>query len=375
MQSQNDFSPIRNLLRTQFFGAFNDNALKMIVAFLAIKSATTGIAPGSPDFEAASQLQTTYTFVVFSLPLVLFSLPAGLLADRVSKTRVIVWLKAVELVLMLMAVFSLIYPQQLPPVLVLGLMGMQSALFSPAKYGIIPELLPHEMLSKGNGRLEMWTFLAIILGTATGGLLLDMAGSEIWKAGAALAFFAVIGLVTAMLVPKTEPARGEGGFYDTLKGAWQTIISDRVVWLAVLGSCLFWAVASLLGQDILVYTKGLTGNMADSDTMSGLPLATYGIGVGIGSVLAGRISGRLVEYGLIPLGAIGIGVFTMLFGLLAPGYKMTLTLMTLLGLASGFVVVPLNAILQWRSPAERRGGVIALANVFIFAAIMFGSLG
>ncbi|MFZ5951652.1 MAG: acyl-[ACP]--phospholipid O-acyltransferase, partial [Candidatus Rifleibacteriota bacterium] len=126
MQSQNDFSPIKNLLRTQFFGAFNDNALKMIVAFLAIKSATTGIAPGSPEFEAASQLQTTYTFVIFSLPLVLFSLPAGLLADRISKTRVIVWLKVVELVLMVMAVFSLIYPQQLPPLIVLGLMGMQS---------------------------------------------------------------------------------------------------------------------------------------------------------------------------------------------------------------------------------------------------------
>lgn len=367
--------PITNLLRTQFFGAFNDNAWKMIVAFLAIKSATTGLSAGTPEFEAASQIQTTITFVIFSLPLMLFSLPAGLLADRISKTRSIIVLKVVELVLMVLATLSLVYPQYLPPLLILGLMGMQSALFSPIKYGIIPELLVHQDLSKGNGRLEMWTFLAIILGTAFGGMLLDIAGAQPWKAGLALAILAVVGLIAAFKVPEVQPARTEGGFIATLKGSWQTIIADRVIWLAVLGSCLFWAVVSLLGQDILVYTKTLTLGMANSDTMSGLPLAFYGIGVGVGSVFAGRISGRLVEYGLIPLGAIGVGFFTLLFGLTAPGYNVTIVLMTLLGIFCGFIVVPLNAIFQWRSPADRCGGVIALANVFIFAAIMLGSLG
>lgn len=366
---------IPNLLRTQFFGAFNDNAWKMIVAFLAIKASTTGMKLGGEEFEAASQIQTTMTFVVFSLPLMLFSLPAGLIADRVSKTLTIVMLKVFELILMLLATVSLVYPEYISPLLILGLMGMQSALFSPVKYGIIPELVPHEELSKGNGRLEMWTFIAIIAGTATGGLLLDIAGERTWIAGLVLSFFAVIGLVTAFQVPVVKSARSEGGFLDTLKGSWETIAGDRVIWLAVLGSGLFWAIVSLLGQDILVYAKTLTRDMAHSDTMSGLPLAFYGIGVGLGSVIAGRISGRLVEYGLIPLGAIGIGFLTLLFGLLAPGYNLTLLIMGLLGISSGFIVVPLNAIFQWRSPAERTGGVIALANVFIFASIMAGSLG
>lgn len=366
---------IVNLLRTQFFGAFNDNAWKMIVAFLAIKSATTGLAPGSAEFESVSQIQTTLTFVVFSLPLMLFSLPAGLLADRVSKTRVIVILKAVEVLLMILATVSLVYPQYVSPLLILGLMGMQSALFSPVKYAIIPELLSHEELSRGNGRLEMWTFIAIILGTAFGGMLLDLAGARTWLAGLALTILAIIGFITACKVPEVAPARAEGGFVDTLKGAWQTIINDRVIWLAVLGSGLFWAIASLLGQDILVYAKTLTQGMSNSDTMSGLPLAAYGLGVGLGSVMAGRMSGRLVEYGLIPLGAIGVGTLTLVFGLMAPGFNATLLIMALLGFFSGFIVVPLNAILQWRSPADRRGGVIALANVFIFAAIMAGSLG
>lgn len=366
---------ITNLIRTQFFGAFNDNAWKMIVAFLAIKSATTGMKIGSAEFEATSQIQTTLSFVAFSLPLVLFSLPAGLIADRVSKSLVIVVLKVLELILMIGATLSLVYPQYIPPIVILALMGMQSALFSPSKYGIIPELVPHDELSKGNGRLEMWTFIAIILGTATGGMLLDLAGDRTWIAGLVLAIFAVIGLVTSFKVPVVKCAREDGGFLDTLKGAWQTIISDRVIWLAVLGSGLFWAVVTLLGQDILVYAKTLTNNMPHSDTMSGLPLALYGFGVGLGSVIAGRISGRLVEYGLIPLGAIGIGIFTLVFGLAAPGYKLTLLIMALLGISSGFIVVPLNAILQWRSPVERRGGVIALANVFVYASIMCGSLG
>ena len=367
--------PISRLLLAQFFGAFNDNAWKMIVAFLAIKAATNGLQPDSADFDNISQVQTTLTFVIFTLPLVLFSLPAGLLADRVSKTSVIVYMKAFEVVLMALATLSLIYPQYMPPLLILALMGVQSALFSPAKYGILPELLPHDKLSKGNGALEMWTFVAIISGTAAGGFLLDLAGASIWLTGLILTVFAAFGLFASLGVPQVPAARSEGGFVDTIKGSFNTIISDRVIWLSVLGSCLFWAIVSLLGQDILVYAKTLTREMPNSDTMSGLPLAFYGLGVGVGSVWAGRISGRLVEYGLIPLGAIGIGFFTLLFGLVAPGYNATLAIMVVLGVASGLIVVPLNAILQWRSPAERRGGVIALANVFIFAAIMFGSLG
>lgn len=375
MSETNKPNSIARLITANFFGAFNDNAWKMIVAFLAIRSATAGLQPGTQQFENLSQLQTTMTFVVFTLPIVIFSLPAGLIADRLSKRSVIVWMKGLEVVLMALATLSLVHPEFVPPLVILGLMGVQTAIFSPAKYGIMPELLPHDRLSKGNAALEMWTFIAIIAGTAAGGFLLDLAGANIWLSGLCLAIFAAIGCIASFGIPHTPVARSEGGFVDTIKGSLQAILADRVIWLAVLGSGLFWAIASLLGQDILVYAKALTLGQPDSDTLSGLPLAFYGIGVGLGSVWAGRLSGRLVEYGLIPLGAIGIGFFTMLFGLIAPGYYLTLAFMAALGIASGLIVVPLNAILQWRSPAERRGGVIALANVFIFASIVVGSLG
>ncbi len=373
--SQSVSRPLGGLLIAQFFGAFNDNAWKMITAFLAIKAATGGLPPGDPSFEQISQSQTTLTFVIFTLPLALISLPSGVLADRVSKRTIIIALKAVEIVLMLAGTLALAFSASVWPCLfVLALMGVQSALFSPAKYGILPELLPQEELSAGNGVLEMWTFFAIILGTGAGGFLLDVSGGSRWVAGFILTVFATIGFLASFWIPPTGAARSEGGFVETVTGSWTAIRSDRVVWLAVLGSVFFWTTASLLGQDILVYAKQLTKDWAGSDTYAGLPMGFFGVGTGIGSIMAGRISGHRVEYGLIPLGAIGIAFFSLLLGGLGPGYLMTLVFMTFLGISSGYVVVPLGAILQWRSPADKRGGVIALANVMVFGGIMVGSL-
>ncbi|MFZ2961021.1 MAG: acyl-[ACP]--phospholipid O-acyltransferase [Candidatus Ozemobacteraceae bacterium] len=367
---------LNGLLIAQFFGAFNDNAWKMMVALLAIRGATAGIVGSNAVFESISQSQTTLAYVVFTLPLALFSIPAGMVADRISKSSLIILLKGVEIILMAAGTASLLMDGgTFYSLIVLGLMGIQAAFFSPAKYGIIPEILPTEQLSWGNARLEMWTFLAIILGTGSGGLLLDFSGKTPAIAGCLLTMFSVAGLFASMYVPKVSAARSEGGFVQSISEAWKAIRTDRVLYLGVLGSVYFWFTASLLGQDILVYAKALTRDWANSDTFSGIPLAFYGIGVGMGSLWAGRISGHLVEYGLIPLGAIGIAFFSLLFSILGPGYFATLIIMIFLGISSGLVVVPLDAILQWRSPADRRGSIIALANVFVFTGIMFGSLG
>lgn len=376
MQNTEQKPSLNGLLIAQFFGAFNDNAWKMMVALLAIRGATAGISVPSTVFESISQAQTTLAYVVFTLPLALFSLPAGMVADRVSKSTLIILLKGFEIVLMAAGTASLLIDGgTFYSLIVLGLMGIQTAFFSPAKYGIIPEILPTEKLSWGNARLEMWTFLAIILGTASGGLLLDFSGNTPAIAGCLLTLFSVAGWFASMSVPKVAAARSEGGFVQSISEAWKAIRADRVLYLGVLGSIYFWFTVSLLGQDILVYAKALTCDWANSDTFSGIPLAFYGIGVAMGSLWAGRISGNLVEYGLIPSGAIGIAFFSLLFSILGPGYIATLIVMIFLGISSGLVVVPLDAILQWRSPAGRRGGIIALTNVFVFTGIMLGSLG
>jgi acyl-[acyl-carrier-protein]-phospholipid O-acyltransferase/long-chain-fatty-acid--[acyl-carrier-protein] ligase len=365
---------LRGLLTAQFFGAFNDNAWKLIVALLAIRAVAGTLGASGPTFEEASQTRTTIAFVIFTLPLMLVSLPAGVLADRLSKRTVIVTMKAIEVLLMAAGTAALVINPSgwLLPLVVLGLMGVHSALFSPAKYGILPEILPHQQLSWGNGLLEMWTFLAIIAGTAAGGLLLDLVGESTWIAGLILSAFAGIGFVASWAVPRVQPARSEGGVITTAKIAWAAMRDDRVLRLAVLGSALFWTVGSLVGQDILVYAKAV---LRLPDAQAGLPIAMLAIGIGVGAALAGKVSAGKVEYGLLPLGACGLTLFLFLLGTLVPGLLGTLVLMVLLGVASGLLVVPLNSLIQWRSPDDRRGAVIALSNTFVFGGVLVGSLG
>ena len=327
--------PLKSLLVTQFFGAFNDNAWKLIVTFLAIRALQSGFTGTEAEFQVASQFQTTLAFSVLTLPLMLFSLPAGLLADRVSKRSVIISMKFLEVVLMFLAALSLfVAPDKIVmPLIVLGLMGAQSALFSPAKYGILPEIVPHAGLSYGNGLLQMWTFLAIILGTAAGGPLLDRSGSQIWIVGLFLLVTAVIGFAASFKIPKVPVARAEGALVETIRSAWAAICSEKILGLAV-----------------------------------------SGLGIGVGSVVAGKLSRSKVEYGLIPLGATLMAVACLLLALLSPQLTGLLVLMALLGVGSGFLIVPLNALIQWLSPSDRRGAVIALSNVFVFTGIFLGSI-
>lgn len=365
---------LRGLLVSQFCGAFNDNAWKLIVALLAIERVATEFGATGPQFETASQTQTTIAFVIFTLPLMALSPIAGVFADRLSKRTVIIAMKWVEVGLMALGTWALWREPSggMLALLVLAGMGAQSALFSPAKYGILPELLPHHRLSEGNGLLELWTFAAIILGTAAGGMLLDLADPTPWLAGLVLMGLTIVGLLAALTIPPVRAARSEGGAALTIAMAWTAITRDRLLRFGIIGAILFWTVASLVGQDMLIYGKAGLGL---TDTLTGLPLAAFGIGIGIGSVLAGKLSGARVEYGLVPLGAIGLGFLLFLLGWEQPSLQGTLACMITLGIASGFVVVPINALIQWRSPDDRRGGVIALNNTAVFAGVLAGSLG
>ena len=140
--------PLRGLLTAQFCGAFNDNAWKFMVALLGIRAAATTLSPGQ-ELETASQSQTTLAMVVFTLPLILTSVVSGFFADRLSKRTVIITMKAVEVLLMTAATLALLaHPTGgVWALAVLAGMGVHSAIFSPAKYGILPELLPHEQLA------------------------------------------------------------------------------------------------------------------------------------------------------------------------------------------------------------------------------------
>jgi acyl-[acyl-carrier-protein]-phospholipid O-acyltransferase / long-chain-fatty-acid--[acyl-carrier-protein] ligase len=363
---------LRGLLIAQFCGAFNDNAWKLMVALLAIRQATAGMPPG-PELETAAQTQTAITFVIFTLPLVLLSLVGGTLADRLSKRSVIIAIKVVEVLLMGAGTVALWLNQAggILPLIVLCGMGAHSALFSPSKYGILPELIPHERLAVGNGLLEMWTFAAILTGTAAGGFLLQTAGDHTWLAPFFLVCLSVVGLVSAFAIPRVPPARTSGGIGSTITGAWAAIQSERLLRMAIPGEVFFWTIASLFAQNVLVYAKAV---LHLSDAMSGLPLTLLSVGIGLGAMLVGKLSQNRVEYGLIPLGATGVFFSLCILGTMTPPLFGTFLVMGLLGVSSSFIFVPLNAILQWKSPADRRGAVISFSNTCVFTGILLGSL-
>lgn len=377
-------SSLLGLLIAQFFGAFNDNAWKVMVFTLATRPMVQQMNEGtlSTSFETSSQLIATLSLVVFLIPMMLFSLPAGAMADQFSKRTIIILTKILEVIIMgACAVVLFLAPTQfILPFILLGLMGAQSALFGPAKYGIMPEMLPKAGLLKGNGLLEMWTMIAIIAGTGMGPLLLaaDSGGSNpslTWLGPLWLTILSVIGLAGAFFICKVPAARANRQKVSaSIKGAWKVVTGDKVLGLAILGSTIYWSMTSLIGQNILVYAKTLVLDIEKGEMLQGIPPASYGLGIALGALLSGKFSGERIEYGFIPLGSIGFAIGSLLLGIIQPDMVGTVVLLLLMGMSSGLLIVPLHAIVQWRAPDEERGSIIALGNFLDIGGMTIGSL-
>lgn len=379
--------PLLGLLSAQFTGAFNDNAWKLIVFTLATRPLLQGLLNHEVDINQASQLQATLALLTFLIPFLLFSIPAAICADYVSKRSMIVSMKAFEVSLMAGATISLWWAPTslLVPFLMLALMGVHSALFGPAKYGILPEILPKEKLSSGNGLSEMWTMLAIIFGTVMGPIFLAADGGGAypdysWIAPAMLTLLSLFGFVCALTIPKTPAtAFAQTSYLEPIKEGWTAIRKDRQLWLVMVGSVVYWMMTSLIGQNILVYAKVLVTELGESigengELFQGIAPAAYGIGVALGAVIAGKISHGRVEQGLIPIGAISFAVSTFLLGLIQPGMTGTIFLLILAGISSGFLIVPIHSLMQIRAPSGNRGTIIALGNMMDIVGMIAGSV-
>src|SRR5262249_30673627 len=285
-------------LWTQFLGAFNDNVFKIVVILLA---ATTPGRDSTRDVAIAGAL--------FIAPFLLFSGYAGDIADRYSKRRVLVTMKIFEIVAMALAIPALASGRFVLHMAVLFLMGTQATFFSPAKYGIVPEIVADEDLSRANGLLEMSTFLAIVLGTAIGGpLLVAWRGHPAWI-GVGLTAVAVCGTLAAARIPHVAAANPAGRvsinpFGETWRSV-RRLYPDRTLWMTIVGISYFWFLGALLQMALALFgTQAL--HVADAE-ISWL-LTALAVGIGTGSLVAGRLSGDKVELGLVPIGSIGMGI-------------------------------------------------------------------
>ncbi|MGA1871183.1 MAG: acyl-[ACP]--phospholipid O-acyltransferase [bacterium] len=353
-------------LGTQFFGAFNDNAFKVIICLLAVKVIE--------DPSAASRM-ISLASGLFIIPFILLSAYAGYLADHYSKKKIMVWAKALEIVVMTLG-FIALTSGSLPFLLaVLFFMGAQSTLFSPSKYGILPEMFSDEDLSRANGHLQMWTFIAIILGTATSGQLLKLFSNNIGRTGLFFISIAIIGFFTSFFILTVPPAgsekRFELNFLKDLLGTLGEVRRNKPLFLCILGVVYLWFLGALFEMNILIYA---THFMHLTEAQTGYLLAILAFGMGAGGICAGRLSGEKVEFGLVPLGALGMGIFSLLLYFSYTSPFVTGIILLSLGASSGLFVIPLTAYIQQKSPKEGLGRVLALQNFLTFSGILFASI-
>ena len=355
-----------SLFVTQFQGAFSDNILKWLVISLI-----TGMGFSN---DKRDQL-VGVVGALFALPFILFSMTGGYFADRFSKRSVTIGIKLFEILVMLLALAGLAGNQLYLPIACVFLMEVHSAIFGPSKYGLLPELLPESKLSWGNGVLELGTFVSIIGGTVVGATLCTtFAGKQAWS-GVVLIALAGFGLFTSLgisKVPAADPAKEyRPNFLADLWAQIKLIRKDRVLWLATVGNTYFFAIAALIQYLIVIYAKDVL-NLSDPRQTSYLQAATA-IGIGLGSFAAGYLSGGKIEYGLIPLGSIGMTAFAALLGRRGLSFAHVAADLSLLGFFGGFFIVPIAALLQHRPDPASKGGVLAAANLLSFVGIFAAS--
>jgi acyl-[acyl-carrier-protein]-phospholipid O-acyltransferase / long-chain-fatty-acid--[acyl-carrier-protein] ligase len=349
------------LVATQFQGAFNENGLKNLVVFIIL-----GMAMETAHRDRLVLVVGT----LFSVPFILFSMTGGFLADRYSKRTVTIWTKYFEMAVMVLAIAGLGWQNLNLEMAAVFLASTQAALFGPSKYGLLPELLPEAKLSWGNGVLELGTFLAVIAGGVSGAFLADVFhGQQSWS-GVIFLGLSVVGLLFALGITKV-PAADPGKKFraNPIGDLWtqgRLIRHDRVLWLAVLGNTYFWFLGALLTANIVFYGSDV---LHISSTRTGILQAAVAIGIGLGSLAAGYLSGGKVEYGLIPLGSVGMTVFGVLLSGHALSFTHVLLLLAALGFSAGFFAVPINALIQHRPDEKDKGGVIAAANLLSFVGI------
>src|SRR5277367_5361903 len=351
-----------SLILVQFQGAFSDNALKWLVSFLVLEAAFS-----------KEQRDAWFVLIVpllFAIPFLLFSIPGGYFADRYSKRNVTVAMKCFELATMTLATYALATDQLKLCAACLFLISSQAAIFGPTKYALLPELLPIEKLSWGNGIIELTTLLSAIGAALAAGFLSRIFhGHQIWS-GFIFLGLSMIGLLFTFGIDKLPAADPTRHFKWNFAGELFSEIShmrkDRTLFTAVVGNTFFWFLGSLLLLNIVLYATDI---LRVDEIHSSYLLAGLSLGIGIGSFLAGLASGRKIEYGMILPGIAAIAVMASLLSLPGLNFTGVLVMLAFLGTAGGFFVVPINASIQHRPHPDEKGRTIAAANLLSFIGV------
>lgn len=372
---QRKFAP---LFWTQFLGAFNDNLLKnAIVMLVTFRAAHVMGIPANQMVSAAGG--------IFILPFFVFSATAGQLADKHEKGRIIRMVKLAEIVIMALATYGFV-TNHFPFLLaVLFLMGLHSTFFGPLKYSILPQHLDEHELVGGNALVEAGTFLSILLGTIAGGLMIALPDTGPAWVSATLLVISVLGFAASTFIPEARPVAPKLHVqWNPVTPTWEILrfaAGNRVVFLSILGISWFWFFGAASLSLLPSLCKDVLGAPESVVTVF---LASFSIGIGIGSMLCERLSRRSLELGLVPLGSLGISLFALDLSFAADASHFPAGLLTgvtafgflhlpqglhvvvdlvLIAMSCGLFIVPLYALMQERSEVSHRSRVIAANNI------------
>ena len=353
----------------QALGAFNDNLFKQtILLWIAYRLSTH------------QALVLNLAAGIFILPFFLLSIPGGRLADRHEKAGLIRAIKLLEVLIMLFGAWAIVQQSLVPLLVLLGLMGAQSALFGPVKYAILPQHLRPDELMAGNAWVEAGTFLAILSGTMCAGFLFDLSDGP-WLIAAGVVLVALAGFAVSTRIPEApasdpslpvswHPFRGLGNLVRDARG-------QPVVWYGVLGISLFWFMGASYLTQFNLYTRHYLGGEA---AVASLLLTLFSVGIGLGAALAAWISGGKIRADLVIWGGAGLtcaglalvastpsevasAALTIPDMIRAPGMFPVWLSLLLVGISGGLYIVPLYTLVQHHAEPHERARVIGLNNV------------
>jgi 1-acyl-sn-glycerol-3-phosphate acyltransferase len=358
---------------TQALGAFNDNLYKNALLLL--------IAFGGISAKSDSALLTNLAAGLFILPFFLFSPIAGQIADKFEKSKLIKWVKGLEVIIMGLAAAAIVMGNVWMMMLLLFLMGLQSSLFGPVKFALLPQQLDDDELVGGNALVEMGTFIAILVGTITAGIFFDFEQGLYWIAGG-IVVFALLGFFSSQYIPNASANDPElkinwnpfSEMVHTIRQARE----NRSVYLSIMAISWFWFIGASYLTQFPNFARDFLGGSTQVVT---LLLTLFSLGVALGSLLCEKLSGHKIELGIVPIGSLGMSIFGIDLYFSVAGIQVmedmsamafiqqpeNFRLMFDIAMVSAFgglFVVPLQALIQHRSDEKNRAQIIAANNMF-----------
>ena len=358
---------------TQALGAFNDNLYKNALLLL--------IAFGGISAKSDSALLTNLAAGLFILPFFLFSPIAGQIADKFEKSKLIRWVKGLEVIIMGLAAAAIVMGNVWMMMLLLFLMGLQSSLFGPVKFALLPQQLDDDELVGGNALVEMGTFIAILVGTITAGIFFDFEQGLYWIAGG-IVVFALLGFFSSQYIPNASANDPElkinwnpfSEMVNTIRQARE----NRSVYLSIMAISWFWFIGASYLTQFPNFARDFLGGSTQVVT---LLLTLFSLGVALGSLLCEKLSGHKIELGIVPIGSLGMSIFGIDLYFSVAGIQVmedmsamafiqqpeNFRLMFDIAMVSAFgglFVVPLQALIQHRSDEKNPAQIIAANNMF-----------